>query len=103
MQFPAEWAEFFNQCFFDEVMHIFGASANLLKPRGIVLGALRNLVKSSECLLYFGGGENANGFEGLGPSAVHSDFIRQQPPVERKRTLERVEPSFRLTLEAPSP
>ena len=103
VQFPAERPEFFNESFFDEVMHVLGFGAKCFQPCGIGLCARCNFVERRERLLHFCRRENADGLQGFGPGAVDSNLVRQEAPIERKRTLERVELSIWLTLETSSP
>jgi len=103
VQLPAEWSEFFDERFFDEVMHIFRGRAERFDPRGIPFGALRKFVQCCESLLHFCCRKNADGFKRLGPRTINGDFIGQETPVERKRTLERVELFVRFAFEASTP
>src|SRR5256885_12601009 len=103
VEFPAEGAEFFDKGFFDEVVDVFGVGTSFFEPSGIVFGAIFDFVECSESLFYFGGGEDADGFEGFGPSAVDRDFVREQATVEREGALERVEARVWFAIEAAAP
>src|SRR5260370_11395449 len=103
VQFPAERPELFDEGLFDEMVHVLSGRAERFEPGGIGLGAGGDFVERRERLLHFCRRENADGFKRLGPSAIDGNLIRQEPPIERKRALERVELSIWLTLEASSP
>src|SRR6266581_3207101 len=103
VQFPAERPEFFNESFFDEVMHVLGGRAERFEPCRIRFGTLANFVERRERLLHFCRRENADGLQGVRPSAIDGDFIRQETAVESKGALERVELFVRFALEASSP
>src|SRR6266404_4831841 len=103
MQFPANCAEFFDQRFLYEMVYVFGVHAEPIKPRGIGPRELLDFVECGERLLYFGGGENADTLQCLGPGAIDGKFIGQETAIERERTLERVELLVRLAVEAAAP
>src|SRR6266849_1251306 len=103
MQFPAERPEFFDESFFNEVMHVLGCRAERFEPRGIRFGSLGNFVERRERLLHFRSSENADGLKRFRPRTIDRNLIRQETAIERKRALERVELSIWLTLEASSP
>jgi hypothetical protein len=54
-------------------------------------------------LANFIGGEDADGFESLGPGTVDGDFVWQEAAIEREGALERVEVSVWFALEASTP
>src|SRR5437660_3372870 len=85
------------------MVYVLCSRAERFEPRGISFRALTNFVERRERLLYFRGGENADGLQSFGPGAIDRNFVRQKPPVERKRALERVEPLVRFALEASAP
>src|SRR6266404_1071341 len=103
MQFPAERSEFFDESFFDEVVHIFGISSEAFQPCNVRFRALGNFVERSKSLLHFSGGENADRFERSCPRTIDRNLVRQEPTIKRKRALERVELSIWLTFEASAP
>src|SRR5260370_21208861 len=84
-------------------MHILGGCAERFEPRRIGLGALRNSVERGERLLHFRRGENADGLQSFAPGTIDRNLVRQEPPVERKGALERVELSIWPTFEASAP
>src|SRR5208282_109097 len=103
VELPAERAKFFDEGFFDEVMNVFGICAKRIDPCGVGSRAIGDFVERREGLLHLSGCENADGFERFGPGAVDGDFVRQKAAIECKGTLERVEVSIWLTLEATTP
>ena len=103
MQFPAERPEFFDQRFFDEVVHVFGVGAECLEPPGIRFRSRCNFVERSQRLPHLRGRENADRFKSPGPGAVHGNFVRQETTIKGKRALERVELFVRCALEASAP
>src|SRR2546426_10544513 len=103
MQFPAESAKLFDQRFFDEMGHVFGIGSEAFQPCNIRFRALGNFIERSKSLLHFRGGENTDRFERFGPRVIHRNFVREEPAIKRKRTLERVELSIWLTLESSAP
>src|SRR5712664_3114197 len=103
MQFPAERSEFFDESFFDEVVHVFGIGSEAFQPGNVRFRAFGNFVERSKSLLHFRRGENADRLERFGPRAIDCNLVGQEPTIKRKRTLERVELSIWLTLEASAP
>src|SRR5712692_5585803 len=103
MKFPPKRPESFDQRFFHEVVDVFGAGAECFEPRRIGFGTLGNFVERREGLFHFRRRENSDGLQGFGPGAIDGNLIRQEPAIERKRALERVELSIWPTLEASSP
>src|SRR5579872_3513870 len=84
-------------------MDVFGVCTKRIDPRGIGFRPLGNFVECGERLLHFGGREDADGLERFRPGAVDGDLVRQKATIERKGSLERVEVSVWLALEASSP
>src|SRR6266404_7476682 len=103
MKFPAKRAKLFDESFFDEVVHVFGIGSESFQPYNVRLRAFGNFVERGKRLLHFRRGENTDWFERFGPRAIHRNLVRQEPAIERKRALERVELSIWLTLEASAP
>src|SRR5207302_7326396 len=103
VEFPAEGAEFFDESFFDEMVDVFGVGAGFFEPGGIVFCAIFDFVEGGEGLLYFGGGEDGDGFEGFCPSTVDGNFVGEQAAIEREGALERVEARVRFAIEAAAP
>jgi len=103
VQLPSKWAQFLNQSFFNEVVHIFGISAEKFQPRGVAFGALGYAIKGGQSQLNLVRGENADAFQRFGPRAIHRNFVRQQAAIERERTLKGVKARVRRGFEAASP
>ena len=85
------------------MVDVFGVGAGFFEPGGIAFCAVFDFVESGERLFYFGGSEDADGFEGFGPSAVDGDFVGQQAAIKCKRALERVEARVWFAFEAAAP
>src|SRR6267378_4134182 len=103
MQFPAERSEFFDESFFDEVVHVFGIGSEAFQPCNVRFRALGNFVERSQSLLHFSGGENADRFERSCPRAIHHYLVREETAIERKRPLERIKAFIGGALEASAP
>src|SRR5271165_2295386 len=84
VEFPAEGAEFLYEGFFDEVVDVFGGGTEGLDPGGIGFRAFRYFIECGERLPDFRRGEDADGFESFGPSAVYGNFVGKEALVERE-------------------
>ena len=98
---PAERAERFDQRLLREMVQVL--RVGLLHPRRIALDPLSDVPESGMHLFHFRGSEHADLLERTRPRAIDNQFVGQQPPVERKRTLERIEPLVRRAVEASAP
>ena len=85
------------------MVDVFGVGAGFFEPGGIVFCAIFDFVEGGEGLLYFGGGEDADGFKVFGSSAVDSNFVGEQAAIEREGALERVEARVWFAIEAAAP
>ncbi len=101
VQLPSERAEFMDQCAFDEMVNVFSGRA--VEKRWIVVELGRDRIERFECVANLDFGEDADLLQRARPRAIDGQLIGQQAPVERKRTLERVERFVGLALEAAAP
>ncbi len=101
VQLPSKRPEFIHQGTFNKVMHVFRSRA--IEKLRIAVALRRDRVKRLDRVANLDFSQNADLLQRARPRPIDRQLVRQQPPVERKRTLKRVERLIRLALKTPAP